>query len=247
MLLAWGVGLFLLVIFNMLFFPTFKEIGESFKDVPDSLKSFLGDANAYKTITGFADIQVIAQYVFMTLILGVILMTGLLAGEEGAGTLQTLLVQPVSRTRVYIEKLIGGMVIVGLVCLGVSLGVGLGALFVHETISVVRLLEAAVALWLITMVFSGFGYALGAILGRRGIAGGIAGVLAFVSLLVTSLAESVKGLRPVDKISPFHYFNKPGVLSNGINWHDSLILLVIVIVPLVIAAYIFNRRDINQK
>lgn len=247
MLLAWGAGLLLLTIFTMLFFPTFKQIGESFKDVPDSLKSFLGDANTYKSIAGYADVQILSQYDFMTLILGVILMTGLLAGEEGAGTLQTLLVQPVSRLRVYIEKLFGGMAIIALVCLGISAGMGIGALLVHESIQIGRLLEAAFAMWLITMVFSGLGYALGAVMGRRGIAGGIAGVLAFISLLINSLAESVKGLRPVDKVLPFHYFNKPGVLTNGLDWHDSLILIITIIVPLVIAAFVFVRRDINQK
>lgn len=244
MLLFWSAGLLLLTVFTMLFFPTFKEVGQSFKDVPESLKSFLGDATAYSSIQGFTDLQVVGQYVFMTLILGVILFTGVLAGEEGSGTLQSLLVQPVSRGRVYIEKLLAAMVILAVVCVAVAVGILVGAVLVGEWIPLDRLLLAAFAMWLITLVFSSFGFALGAILGRRGIAGGIAGVLAFVSLLISTLAESVKSLKVADQLSPFHYFNRPGILANGIEASDMVVLALIAIVPLIVAYFVFVRRDI---
>jgi ABC-type transport system involved in multi-copper enzyme maturation permease subunit len=71
--------------------------------------------------------------------------------------------------------------------------------------------------------------------------------LAFVTYLITSLAESVKGLRAVDKLSPFHYFNHPGILAHGLEWNDMAILAVITVVPLIIAYVIFVRRDIYQR
>ncbi len=244
---AWALGLGALVVFTMLFFPTFQEVGQSFKDVPESLKAFLGDATTYSSIAGFTDLQIFNQYVFMTLVLGVVLFTGLLAGEEGSGTLQILLVQPVSRTRVYWEKVLAGMVVIAAVSLAISFSAWLGAVIVGETLRLDRLATATVGVWLITMVFSSIGYALGAVWGRRGLAGALAGVLAFVAYLVSSLAESVESLQAADKLSPFHYFNRPGILSHGVDWSDFALLAVLTIVPLLVAHVLFVRRDIYQR
>lgn len=247
MLITWSLGLLLLTIFTMLFFPTFKEVGQSFQDVPESLKGFLGDSSTYKSVAGYADLQIVSQYVFMTLILGIVLLTGLLAGDEANGTLQTLLVQPIGRARIYLEKLAAGLVILAISSLAIALGILIGALIIGESVSIVRLLQAVLGIWLITVVFSVLGYALGAITGKRGLAGGIAGVLAFVSLLVNSLAESVKSLKQVDKLLPFHYFNKPGILQHGIRWQDMLILAIVSLAILTIGYIIFLKRDIYQR
>jgi ABC-2 type transport system permease protein len=247
MTLAWSLGLAAFVILTMLIFPTFKEVGQSFKDVPDSLKSFLGDAEAYSTIAGFADVQVVTQYVFMTLILGIVLFTGLLAGEEGNGTLQTLLVQPVRRVRVYVEKLLAGMAVLLMVCAAITFSIVLGGALVGESVSLGRILEATLAMWLITMVFSSWSYALGAAFGRRGLVGGLAGVLAFASFMITSLAEGVKSLRTADNFSPFHYYNKPGILAHGVDWGDLAVLAILIALPLIAAAYVFVKRDVNQR
>lgn len=247
MTLAWALGLLLLTVFTMTFFPTFKDIGKSFNDVPDSLRGFLGDSSSYTSIAGFTDLQIISQYVFMTLILGVILFTGLLAGEESSGVLQSLLVQPIKRGRVYLEKLFGGIVILIIVCLSISIGALVGALIVGETLYIPSLLEATLAMLLLTLTFSALAYALGAATGKRGLAGGIAGVLAFVSLLVSTLAESVDSLKAVDKFLPFHYFNKPGILQYGVQWADLLVLAVVSVVIFGVGYVLFQKRDIYQR
>lgn len=207
-LMAWAVGLAALVVFTMIFFPTLsKSFSEALTNVPDSLKSFIGDSNAYKTVAGYTDVQIITQYSFMTLIYGIILFTGLLAGDENEGTLQTLLAQPVRRSRVYYHKLGAAMVALAAVCLSIGAGVLIGVAIIGEHVGLGRLTLAILALWLITMVFSAFSYMLGAISGKRGLAGGLAGAIAFTSLLITSLADSVKALKPADRFSPFNYFN----------------------------------------
>lgn len=248
-LLSWTIGIAALVIFTMLFYPTLSQsFGESLKDVPDSMRALIGDAAAYSTIAGFTDLQIFSQLVFMTLILGVILFTGLLAGAEGDGTLQTLLSQPVRRTSVYFQQLAAGMVLLGLVCLvGVFGGVLIGALIISEPINVGRVLIGTLAVWLVTLVFSVLGFALGAATGRRGLAGGIAGGFAFTSFLVSTLAVSVKGLQTADKLSPFHYFNKPGIMQFGPQWRDFIILGAVVLVMIILAVIAFQRRDIYQR
>lgn len=249
MIITWTIGIAALVVFTMIFYPSLsKSFAESLQEVPESLQAFIGSASAYRTIGGYTDVQIISQMVFMTIILGVILFSGLLAGEEGEGTLQTLLAQPVNRTKIYFEKLAAAVLLLGIACLGgIFGGVGIGVLIIGESINVGRLLIATLAVWLVTLIFSVLAYALGAITGKRGFSGGLAGALAFVSLLISSLAVSVKGLRFADKFSPFHYFNKPGIMQFGPRWGDILILTLITLVLAGAATFFFKKRDIYQK
>lgn len=250
MMMWWSLAIILLTFFTLSFFPTFSKnsaFEQSVQDTPEALQGFIGDAASFRTIAGYIDQQVLAQLPFLTLILAVILFTSLLAGEENEGTLQTLLVQPVKRSRVYFEKLLAGMVVVGVACLALLAGVVIGLLVVNESVNMGRLLLATGMLWLLTLVFGVFGYVLGAITGKRGLSGGLAGVLAFTSLLISTLAMGVKGLRGVDNFSPFHYFNKPSILQYGIELSDVALLGGSVVVMVIIGWVIFERRDIYQR
>jgi ABC-2 type transport system permease protein len=247
-LFAWGLAIFLLTILTMSFYPTLRDtFGESLKNVPDSAKAFLGDATAYQTIQGFTDLQVFAQMVFFTIIMGVILGTGLLAGEENEGTLQTLLSMPVSRPKVYIQKLFACMAIVAGVCMVLMLAILLGALMVGEKMPLGRTFLATMMLWLVTMVFTVLGYALGAIFSRRGLSGAAAGMLAFVTYLITALAPNVHVLKIPNYFSPFHYFNNPSILKYGLGLRDLAVLLSINVVLAVLGYVVFVKRDVYQK
>lgn len=248
MALCWFVGLAALVIFTLVFYPTLSQsIGQSLKDVPDSLKSFVGSSLTYSTIAGYTDLQVFVQFEYIILIFGILLFTGLLAGEESDGTLQVLLAQPVTRARVYRQKLSGGMALLALICLSVLVGVLIGLVPIHEHLSLGRLLISTLDIWLAALLFCSLSYALGAATGKRGLSGGLAGALAFVSLLVTTLADSVKSLHMVNNFSPFHYFDKPGILLYGPNWSHMMVLGAASIVLLVLGYWFFRRRDIPQR
>lgn len=247
-LLAWSLGVFAMTFFVMLLFPTLRDaFGQALNDVPDSIKGILGDAQTYQRIQGFIDIQVLFQMVFMTVIYGVILFTGVLAGDENDGTLQSLLAHPVSRRKVYFEKLLGATVLLGLVSFAVFVGVWFGALAVGESVDLFRLAIAIKMMFLVSLVFSIIGYALGAITGKRGLSGAIAGALAFVSYLITNLTPSVKSLETVNKFSPYEYFNKPSILDNGIQLGDWAILLSISLFFIALGYIFFIRRDIHQR
>ena len=247
-LISWFLAMAALVIFTIVFYPSLRDsFGQTLKQVPDSLKAFIGNTQNYTTIAGYTDLQVFFQFSYIVLIFGVILFTGVLAGEETDGTLQTLLAQPISRGRVYIEKLVGSMTLLMGGCMSLLVGTYVGVFFIHEHIGLQRMLVSVLAEFLLILVFSSLAYAMGAATGKRAISGGIAGVLAFLSLLITSLAESIKSLRVVDKFSPFHYFDKPGILLYGPNWKYLLILAMISVVFIIVGYVLFLKRDIYQR
>lgn len=230
-------------------FPVFRDsFGASLKDVPESMKNLIGSAADYQTLTGYIDIQVINQMVFMTIIYAVILASGLLGGDESKGTLHTLLALPVRRSQVYLQK--AGALLVILACItipAIVLGCYIGSLFVHESIPMLRLLEASFGAWLVTAFFGILTYSVSSITGSRGIAGGLIGLFAFATYMITSLAATVEGLKTVNYLSPFHYFNSPSIMKHGLDSGNTLFFVATMLLLLVVGLGIFIRRDIYQR
>lgn len=247
-LVAWSAAIVSMTAMTTLLFPTFREaFGQSLQDVPESVKAFLGDASAYQTLAGYVDIQVVAQMVFLTIIMAVILGSGFIAGDEGDGTLQSLLAQPVTRQKAYLQKYIA-LCTLTLIANGmVFVSVFVSGLFIGESMDWWRMAQATFGMWLITLVFGSAAFSLGAITGRRGISGSVVGMLAFVTYVVTSLAAGVKALRTVDTVSPFHYFNTPSILKYGLDWGNVAVLVVTIAAMSILGFVYFVRRDIGSQ
>lgn len=240
--------MFLMTLLVVVLFPTFQDsFGQSLQNVPDSLKQILGEASDYQRIEGFLHLQVFMQMMFLTIIYGIILCTGLIAGEEGQGTLQSLLAQPVSRTKVYFHKIAAASVILWIVNFAVFVGIVIGCLVIGETPNYWRVFLETNVMWLVAMVFSTFGYALGAALGKRGFAGAIAGAYAFLAYMISSLVTTVDWLKYPNYVSPIKYLGEPRIMDAGID-SGNLILLISPCIGLVVAGWVvFRKRDIYSK
>ena len=248
MVLFWAVGVAAMALLMMGFYHSFQDFDQVLQNLPKSVKGLVGNIASLKTVSGYVAQQVFALRVpLLTLIMGITLFTGLLAGDEGQGTLQTLLAQPVSRTKVFIEKFLAGTLITFIICSGAIVGVLVGLVLIHEQLSFVRLLQSVVGVWLLTLLFGSLGFAIGAITGKRGIAGSATGLIAFSSYLITSFAPNVSGLKSIEKFSPFHYYNNPAITEYGLKGSNVLIMVGATTVLLVISLIIFSRRDIYQR
>lgn len=248
MILWWTLSSVALTIFIVLFFPTLKDsFGQAVKDIPESMRALIGNAEDYQILGGYITIQVFQQMIFLPIILGVTLATGLLAGDENEGTLQTLLTYPISRAKVYFHKLAASAVILGVVSLGFFFGSWIGALLISEGLDLWRLFQATWMAWLVSMAISLIGFALAAITGKRALAGSIAGAYAFAMYVISSLVVSVKGLRFLEYFSPFHYFNQPSPLKAGFDFGDMYVLLAASAVFILLGYLVFLRRDIYQR
>lgn len=229
-------------------FPTFREtLGSSLENVPESLESLLGNAETYNTLGGYVDVQVINQMIFFTIIMAVILGASLIAGEERSGILQTLLSHPVRRSAVYLHKATALAVLTLMVSAGIFFGVWLSGIILSESMDWMRLVMATFMTWLITLFFGVMAYSIGAVNGRKGLAGVVAGGYAFIAYIVTNMATSVSSLEKVDYASPFHYFNNPSVIKTGLDMGNVAILLVAITFFLAVGWYIFCKRDIQLK
>jgi len=248
MIFWWTLSSILLTLLIALFFPTLKDsFGESLKNVPESMQSLVGNAADYQTYAPYLNIQVFQQMIYLPVILGVILCTGLIGGDENEGTLQTLLTYPVSRTKIYLHKLAASAVIVGIVTFGFFLASWLGGLIINEPLDLWRALQATFMAWLVSMSVSLIGFAFSAVTGKRAIAGSLAGAYFFMMYIVSSLVESVKALRYVDYFSPLHYYDHPSPLKAAFDFGDMFVLFAASVVLIVIGYVFFVKRDVYQR
>lgn len=246
MLLAWSIGIFAMTFFTVILFPNFREFDQLAEDLPESLRSLIGSAESYRTIAGYVGQQIYGpQIPIFTIIMSIVLFVGISAGDEDQGILQNLLSQPVSRVRVFMEKAGAAFIILGGACLAIVAGVLIPLFIINESMSFVRLLEATIAVWLVTIGFGAVAYGVAMATGKKGLAIGAASGYAFACFLVASLAPSVKLLRPVEKFSLFYYYDGAQVPVSGLDLVNVLAMAAFTAVLLAISLILFRRRDLS--
>lgn len=245
--LGWFVGIVAMALITMVFFPYFANSGfdQVVNSMPKSLEGLLGDANAYKTVAGYVDAQIFAlRMPMLTLIMSITLFVGLSAGDEGRGTLETLLAQPVSRARAFWAKFWAGALVSAIACVGIFVGVVISFIFIDGSMSLTRLAAACFGCWLITMAFGALAFAVGTATGRKGATIALASIVAFLSYLITSLAPAVDKLSQAQKASLFYYYNNPSITQSGLQVRNVAVLAGISVVLTVVGVLIFRRRDL---
>ena len=170
---------------------------------------------------------------------------GVLAGEESNGTLDLLLAQPISRTRLFIEKalsiIVGTLAIVGLILPGwiipygaTEIDVGLGRLLV-ATIAMAPLMLACAALSLLA----------GCLLPTRREAASALAAIAVVSYFISSLGQAVELLEPLRPASLFFYFRADKIVVSGVDPVGVGVLFGVAVAAGGLALALFQRRDIG--
>jgi ABC-2 type transport system permease protein len=178
------------------------------------------------------------------LALAIVVGSSAVASEEEAGTLELLLANPVSRTRVVVAKT--GVLVVGLLTVGLLVWTGLqSAELVAADVEIAAGTSAAAIahLLMLALAFGLFAMALGTVTGQRTLAGGVAGALALVFYLVGSLLPIIDGLDWTAKATPFYLYNGSEPLSNGVEPLHLGLLAVIAVVCLAGAIVGVRRRD----
>lgn len=249
-LLWWVFGVVAYIIFIMLFYPTLQQnaelLNQYMETFPEAfLAAFMGEFRDITSPSGF-----LASYVF-TLIMPVIILVyaiiagaDAIAGEEDRGTLDLLLANPISRTRVYLEKLAFIAVGVSVICIATWVSVAVGALPVDMPLNLWTLTAACAGLALLGLSFGVLGLAVGAATGKKGMAGGVGAAVGLFSYLMSSFAPSVPVLKPYRVVSLFYLYGGAESLETGLNPVYVGVLVAFTLVCLIAGLIFFNRRDL---
>ena len=249
-IVGWSAELVGVVVLIVAIYPSFghsKAIANLGKSFPAGLTAFVGYGGRvdYASPVGFLGTELFTLMLPLLLIgLAVVGGARTISSEEEQATLDLLLANPISRTRLLLEK--SGALFVELALLTfvlfAALGVSTWAWHVH--IGIGRLAAASAFVLLIAALFGALSVAVGAATGRHDLAVGIPAGAAALAYLVNGVAPLVSWLSTPAKATPFYHYTAPAPLLHGFQPDHALILAAPTVMLIAVAAAVFGRREL---
>ena len=246
--LGWGLATFLMGVLTVIRYNIFQDNQEPIRqllagEVGDLIRMF-GDVTRLSTPAGFLSL---ALFSFLPLVLGafaVLAGSGLVVADEESGTLDLVLAHPVSRTALYLGRLLA-FVVATLAILALS-WLGFLVAMAWSTLDVGwwALARPYVSLAAVLFFYGGLSLLLSLVLPARRTAAMAAGVILLASYFLTTLARLDKGMEPVARFSPISYYQS-GDAIEGLNGRWLAGLLAAALIMTALAWWCFERRDIR--
>lgn len=223
------------------------EALNAFKDFPEQLLALFGGGDL-STPEGWYQIETFGMMApVAVMIVAISIGARALAGEEARRTMGLLLANPVSRSRVVLEKTFTMVVFSIAIGIATFAGVAIGSVIASLDMSTGNIAATSLLATLVGLVFGSFALLLSAATGRGRIAifGAVGAGLVFHVL--NSLATINSDLEGVAQISPFFYYLNTDPLMTGMDWVNGAILLGVSVVLIVLSVVLFQRRDLRQS
>jgi len=251
-ILWWGICLGLMAMLVISLYDSFADQQAQFDQVlasyPPELMAFFGIDLATTSMfspEGFISVEFFSFIAPIALgIFAVLTGSGLLAGDEEKGTLDLILAHPVSRTSLFMGRLLGFVTatvgILAIVWLGFIAAMSWSVMSIGRGAMLLPLLSLLAVL----LVFSTLALLLSMVLPSRGMAASVAGFVMVGSYFITSLAKVNEDLETIARFSPLNYYQS-GEAIHGLNgqWWGGLLLVAAIFTLL--AWWRFWRRDIR--
>jgi len=249
-ILGWGVALGLLCLYLAQFYDTIAAQKEVYLQMmeafPKELMAFFStsDASEMFTPSGFLNIEFFSYMPIIIGIFAILAGSGMLAGDEESGTMDLVLAHPVSRTVLFVGRLLAFLLatmgILVLTWIGFLIGIpgsGLG-------LNALEIGRPFISLFSQLILYSTTALVLSMLLPSRRMAAMITGILMVASFFITALARLDENLEKVAKISPMNYY-QGGMAIDKLDWGWVIGLLGISTLFVLIAWWRFERRDIR--
>lgn len=246
-LVWWSLGVAGTVLLMALLWRSIRDVysEELFQAYPEEFREAF-NIDAMITGAGYLNMEIFS--IIVPLVFAVFAVgrgAGMIAGEEQAGTLEPIVVLPVPRWRVLVEKAVA--LAIGLVVLGAAtvaatvVGSAVGDLAIPFWHAVVGALSMV-----LLGLYAGFlALAVGAATGRRGVAMAVAGLVLVAGYLLHIVGAILEEVEPWRVLSPFTQAIDEGPISGVVPWGFAALALT-ALAFLVVAVPLFGRRDIHS-
>lgn len=214
--------------------------------MPEALRSLFTMSGAdISTPTGYVQIELLSfMGPILVILYAVSAGNAAVAGEEDRHTMDLLLANPLSRTRLVLDKL--GAMVIGILLITTVTGAALllsGPLF-GLTIPAGKAVASMLHLALLGLVFGSLALAIGTATGRTGASRGVPALVAVLAYVVHALGPMVSWLKPFQKYSPFYQYGGHDPLRNGVSVPGVTVAALTVAALVMIAVWGFRRRDV---
>lgn len=242
-IIGMGLANIVLAVLMLLLYPSVAEQYEKI-EFPDFYDVFFGEASIAEP-EGFLAAEYFSWIPAIIIVFAVIAGTASIAGEEGNGTLELLLAQPVTRRAVVLRKAAGLGLALGLVSALAFPGIALGALLVDFELGYGRMLESTILMLAHVWFFLAFSILASTALPARSHAVIAVTTLTVLAYFANIVATLVPGLGWLADANPFGWADYPAVLLHGLQWLELAVLLGFTALFLGMAVWFFERRDIG--
>lgn len=252
--LWWSLGIAASTALMASMFPSIAgndALQKMFDDMPAAVKMLAGAPEGVSLVSpaGYIHSKLLAATLpTLLLIFGIGAGATAIGGSEQDGTLELLLSNPVTRTRVAVERylalvaLLAALTAVGAVSLVISLkAVGSGL----ENISVGYSIAAVAGCGMIALVHASLAFAAGCVFGRRARAVAVATVIAVGGYLFEGITATSSDLHALGAPSPWHWYLSDIIIIDGPSITAFALPLVASVVFATAGVAAFNRRDLR--
>jgi ABC-2 type transport system permease protein len=247
-ILGWGLGLALLGFYLVGFYDTIAAEQETYtrliENFPKEMMAFFGDFTEMATPQGYLGIEFFS---YMPLILGIFAVmagSGLLASDEEAGTLELVIAHPISRTALFVSRLLAFITAAASILILTWLSFVLGKQSSSMDVTVGELARPFIELFAMLMLFGGLALLLSMLLPSRGMAAMISGLLLVASFFITSLQRIDPDLEPLARFSPLtYYLGGDAILGLNGEWLAGLVGFALLF--MLAGWFFFQRRDLR--
>lgn len=226
-----------------------QETLTAFKDMPEVLFAVAGGGDM-STPEGFYQLETFGMMAPAAVMVATIAIgAGALAGEESRRTMGLLLANPITRSKIVLEKSWAMVLCACVIGLATFFGVALGSVFADLGMDIGNIAATCLLQTLVGLAFGAFALSLSAGTGRGKLAVFVTIGIALITHLLNGFASWPRMpwyLSDVIQWLPFHYYLGNDPLNNGMDWGHGAILTGLVIALIALSVVLFQRRDIRQ-
>jgi ABC-2 type transport system permease protein len=251
--LWWALGFVGLIVFTVALYPSIRDqpsFDELLADLPEAFRSVIGydAAVPLRSPAGYLQARLFSTLApLLAVVFGIGAGARAIGGTEEAGTLELLLANPVTRSRVLLERYLATFgLLAGLVAVfGLALLV-LGPPFeALDGIPTANVIGACGAVFSLGLLHGSLAFTVGAVAGRRGVAVALATAAAVAGYLVETVLAAAGDLGTVRQLSPWHWYLDRNLLAEGPASAAVVVPLAISAVLVGVAWAMFRRRDLR--
>jgi ABC-2 type transport system permease protein len=229
--------------FYLLIDDVLVDFAEQFPDVILAMIGFadMGTPEGWYQTEIFS-LSVPVAFIVVTVVVG----SKALAGEEAERTMGLLLANPISRTRVLVEKAASMLVISLILAVLTYVGTMAGSLIAGLGLGFWNVAATTILAVLLAVVFGLLALAIGAATGRVKAAAFGASGAALAFYIINAFLPLSDQLAGIARWSPFYYFLTSDPLNNGMHWGHAGVLAGLCALLAAAAIVLFERRDLRQ-
>ncbi len=253
-LVWWSIGVAAVIVLIAATFPSVAgdvDIEKMFEKMPPAIKMLAGapEGIAITSAAGYLHSKLFALTLPMLfMIFGIGLGARAIAGDEGDGTLELLLANPVTRVRVALERLAAVVALVAALAAVAGVTVLISDAAVRtglESIPIGKVVAATAASFAVAILHTALAFAIGCFTGKRAIAISVAAAVAIGGYLLQGLAVQSEALKTVAVISPWHWFLDRVIILDGASAGALALPLVLAAGLAAAGVAAFDRRDLR--